>query len=196
MCGISPTKVQKELHPFQMLNTMEHTPLEIELCRQLVAETRRRLIEEGTTRIEKCINFLSEEEIWERPNAHSNSVGNLVLHLCGNVRQYILSGIAQQPDTRKRQREFDQTEVIASNVLLNDLHSLMKEVDIVLEKLTPQQLAEPRKVQGFDETVLSILVHVTEHFSYHVGQISYYVKAKQNRDLGYYEGLNLDAKSS
>lgn len=169
--------------------------LETEILHQIIKETRRRLIEEGVSRVIKCLGMLSEEEIWYRPNEQSNSVGNLVLHLCGNVRQYVVSGIGATPDARQRQREFDEQGPLPTEDLISDLHKLTEEVEQVLSQIQPQQLVEARKVQGFDETVISILIHVTEHFSYHVGQISYFVKAKQNRDLGYYDGLDLDITS-
>ena len=166
-----------------------------EILDQIIKETKRRLIEEGVSRVIKCLGMLNEEEIWHRPNEQSNSVGNLVLHLCGNVRQYVVSGIGGKTDTRKRQSEFDEKGPVPTEKLIRDLNSLVEEVELVLDQLDPHELVEARKVQGFDETVVGILIHVTEHFSYHVGQISYFVKAKQNRDLGYYDGLDLDITS-
>jgi uncharacterized damage-inducible protein DinB len=159
---------------------------------QLIAETRRRLMEEGVPRIKKCLAELSEAEIWYRPNEHSNSVGNLVLHLCGNVRQWLLSSLGGQADTRKRQSEFDERGPIPASALTQRLDEVMDEVEKLLEGLTTEQILQSYTVQGFQETGVSILVHVIEHFSYHVGQITYFVKWRKDREMGFYRGLNLD----
>lgn len=158
----------------------------------LISEVRHRLFEESIPRIRTCLSMLTEEEIWHRPNENSNSVGNLVLHLCGNARQWILSGLGNAPDMRNRQKEFDQLELIPTKQLLDDLDKLQFELNQVLHKLTPQDLVKEKTIQGFNETGISILVHVTEHFSYHVGQITYYVKLYKNIDTAYYAGLDLD----
>jgi uncharacterized damage-inducible protein DinB len=161
----------------------------------LVAEVGRRLMGEGVPRIKKCLAELTEAEIWLRPNEHSNSVGNLVLHLCGNVRQWVLAGLGGQPDTRIRQQEFDEKGPLPTEELIRRLDEVMAGVEKVLDNLTPDEVLAPVAVQGFEETGVSVLVHVTEHFSYHVGQITYFVKWRKNRDTGYYSGLDLNATS-
>lgn len=158
----------------------------------LVREVRRRLKEEGLMRIRKCLSELTEEEIWYRPNANSNSVGNLVLHLCGNVRQWIVSGLGEQPDVRDRTAEFNEKGPIPADVLINRLEEVLAEADEVLKELPPEKIIQPVKVQGFDETGLSILIHVVEHFSYHTGQITYFVKWKKDVDTAYYGEMDLD----
>lgn len=158
----------------------------------LVQEVRRRLKEENVPRIKKCLAELSTEEIWYRPNENSNSVGNLVLHLCGNVRQWLLSGLGGYTDNRRRQQEFDERGPFPTTVLVRHLDELMEEVEKVLSRLTPEQLLLPVDIQGFTETGVSILVHVVEHFSYHTGQITYYVKWRKNINTAYYAGINLD----
>ena len=157
----------------------------------LVAEVRRRLFEESMPRLKKCLDQLSEEEIWRRPNEHSNSVGNLILHLNGNIRQWILSGLAGQADVRKRQAEFDERGPIPRAALLDRLEKTMEEVAKALEEVQPEDILEYHEVQVYRESGLSILVHVVEHFSYHVGQITYYVKAVKDMDIGYYAGEDL-----
>lgn len=159
-----------------------------------IADVKRRLITESLPRINKCLDELSIEEIWHKQNANTNSVGNLVLHLCGNVRQYILSGIDGQEDVRERDLEFSEKGPIEVTFLKDKLQTLMTEVDVALDRITPEDMVRNVGVQGFEENVTSILIHVTEHFSYHVGQITFYTKFIKDVDTGYYAGLNLNAK--
>ena len=158
----------------------------------LIKETKRRLFEEGVVRIKKSLSLMTEAQIWHRPNENSNSAGNLVLHLCGNVRQWLLTGLGKNPDIRTRQAEFDEKGPIATKALLEKLDQVMKEVDEMLDSLKPEDLTATHLVQGYQENGVSILVHVVEHFSYHVGQITYIVKALNDLDVGYYEGHELN----
>jgi putative RNA 2'-phosphotransferase len=80
------------------------------LGRELIAESKRRLLDQSLPRLKKCLELLSEEEIWFRPNTKALSVGNLVLHLCGNVTQHIVSGLGGAPDTRRRAEELRGAE--------------------------------------------------------------------------------------
>ncbi|MDH3243757.1 MAG: DUF1572 domain-containing protein [Saprospiraceae bacterium] len=162
----------------------------------LISEVRRRLVKECSERTLKCLGLLSEQEIWYRPNEHSNSVGNLVLHLCGNVRQWLFSTLGGKPDIRQRQAEFDEKGPIPGKDLEQMIEDLMDEVNRLLDNLKPEDLLKTYPVQGFDESGVAILLHVTEHFSYHVGQITYFVKAHKDLSVGYYEGINLDIRSS
>ena len=158
----------------------------------LIVEVKRRLLQDSVPRIKKCLDQLEDAEIWYRPNHNTVSVGNLILHLCGNVRQWILSGMAGKPDHRKRQDEFDTPGPISRQKLLEDLDHLMEEVSHYLNTIGFDQLLAVYKVQGFEETGVAILIHVVEHFSYHVGQISYFVKTRKDIDLKYYGGLDLN----
>ena len=165
-----------------------------QILKALVTDVRRRLTDESLSRIRKCLDELSEEEIWHHPNENTVSVGNLLLHLNGNVRQWILSGIGEQPDNRVRDSEFEVDNIKSGDELYSMLENTMKEVDPVLEELIPNDLIKVKNVQGFNESITAILIHVTEHFSYHVGQITYFVKMRKNIDTGYYDGLDLNQK--
>ena len=134
----------------------------------MIAEVKRRLFDESIPRAKKCLNLLSEEEIWYRPNENSNSVGNLILHLCGNVRQWLISAIGGQTDIRKRQSEFDERGPLATELLINMLDELQKDAENVLDTSKPEILTANFVVQGYQETGLSILIHIVEHFSGHV----------------------------
>lgn len=157
-----------------------------------LSEIRRRLFDESWPRVERCLGELEEEEIWYRPNAHSNSVGNLILHLCGNARQWIVSGLGGAPDHRRRSEEFAEQGPISLPQLQHQLRILAGDIQDVLDRLTVEDLLREYTVQGFRETGISMLLHVVEHFSYHVGQITYFVKARKDIDLKYYTGHNLE----
>lgn len=159
-----------------------------------IADVKRRLIEESLPRINKCLDELTLEEVWHKQNGNTNSVGNLILHLCGNVRQYVLSGIDGQEDVRERDLEFSEPGPIDKQILRSRVADLMNEVNDALDRVTADDMIREVSVQGFKENVTSILIHVTEHFSYHVGQITYYTKFIKDLDTGYYAGLDLNAK--
>lgn len=163
-----------------------------DLGRELVAECRRRLVEESLPRARKCLSLLSEEDVWHRPNDETASVGNLLLHLSGNVRQWIVSGLGAAPDRRLRQKEFDERGPLPKKELLERLEATLEEACRVLDSLDAASLLERRTVQGFEVSGVSILVHVVEHFSYHVGQITYFTKSRKNVDLKYYGKRDLD----
>jgi uncharacterized damage-inducible protein DinB len=146
----------------------------------------------NTPRIAKCLDELSEEEVWQRPNDASNSMGNLILHLCGNIRQYIISGLGQQPDTRTRSVEFSVTEGFSKAQLLQKLNETLQVADTIIRAADDDNLMLERKVQGYTLTGLGIIIHVVEHYSYHTGQIAFWTKQLRNQDLGFYEGINLD----
>lgn len=155
-----------------------------------------RVYEEGVERINKVLALLTEEEVWYRPNDAANSVGNLVLHLCGNVTQWIGSGVGSQLDQRARDAEFDASSQISKEELMKKLQELRVITDQALATIVSEdQLTDQRKVQGFEETVLSILIHVTEHFSYHVGQIAIIAKYQKGEDLGFYADMDLNVKN-
>ncbi len=161
---------------------------------EIIAQLRIRVFEESVPRIKKCLAELTDAEIWWRPNDNSNAIGNLVLHLCGNARQWILSGIGGAPDKRERQKEFDQRDIIPKAELLKLLDDLIAEIAVLLPSITAKELLRVRPVQIYQETGISILIHVIEHFSYHVGQMTVIVKSLKNKQLGYYKGQNLMGK--
>jgi uncharacterized damage-inducible protein DinB len=150
-----------------------------------------RLYDESLPRIVKCLNQLSDEQIWWRPNESSNSIGNLVLHLNGNVSQWIYAGLGGFTDTRERQIEFDERKHIEKQDLVELLMSTMSSIRPIIEDLPKEELLRKRPVQTFEETGVSILVHVTEHYSYHTGQIAYITKMLMDKSLGFYEDIKL-----
>ena len=162
----------------------------------LINDIRKRLFDENQIRISKCLELISEEQLWYKHNEHVNSIGNLILHLCGNVKQYICAGILREKDLRQRDQEFEASHSLTKVQILAHLNETMSIISAKLDHITPEMLIEDFSVQGFNENGTSILVHITEHFSYHVGQITYLTKFLNNVDTGYYDGLDLNAKNT
>ena len=160
--------------------------LEDKILAALVYEFKRRVLEEGLSRIQKCLDLLTEEEVWNRPNQNTVSVGNLVLHLSGNVRQWIGSGIGNIPDERKRDSEFNTAAGISKIALYTDVEKTVLQALDILNKISIADLLETKEVQVYKESGLSIIIHVIEHFSYHVGQITYATKSIKDVDTKYY----------
>lgn len=128
--------------------------------------------------IERSIVSLTDEQVWWRPNDGSNSIGNLILHLSGNVRQWIVGGVGRQPNERNRQQEFDERQRIPKELLLARLKTVLDEADAVLANLTEADLTDAREIQGSDTTVMKAIFHVVEHFSTHTGQILWIAKSQ------------------
>ena len=152
----------------------------------LIYEFRRRVFEESYTRIFKCLDSLNEDQVWYSPNENSNSIGNLIVHLHGNMRQWMLSTFKQAKDERKRSLEFETESKITKEALKQLLEELKIEVESTLDTIKESDLGKEYHVQVYSEKGLSILVHVIEHFSYHTGQIAYITKLLADKDLDFY----------
>ena len=140
-------------------------------------------------RIDDCLGRLSAEQIWMRGSDNENAIGNLVLHLSGNVGQWIGAGVGGRPDTRNRDAEFQTTGQHTPAELSGRLAAAVEEATVVLAGVPAERLCEPVAIQGYDVTVLECIYHVVEHFSGHTGQILYATKALTGSDLGYYAHL-------
>jgi uncharacterized damage-inducible protein DinB len=151
-----------------------------------ITSSRRFLQRSYLPKIERCMDALSEEELWWRPNDRSNSIGNLVLHLAGNVRQYIISGAGGAPDIRMRDEEFAARDVVTKDDLRTMLRDTLEEVDGTLARLDASVLRSSITVQGRELTVLEAIYHAVEHFSMHTGQIIYIAKQLKHVDLKFY----------
>jgi uncharacterized damage-inducible protein DinB len=145
------------------------------------------------TRIETCLGMLNEEQIWARGNENENAIGNLVLHLCGNVRQWIISNIGGQPDFRQRDSEFSARGGASTADLLERLRGTVAEAVGVIDGVTAQRLLDRRVIQGEDVSVLQAIYHVVEHFTLHAGQIIFATKMLTGTDLGFYRHLSTAA---
>jgi uncharacterized damage-inducible protein DinB len=141
-------------------------------------------------RIRSCLDKLSGEQIWLRGGENQNAAGNLLLHLAGNVRQWIVSGVGGQPDVRVRDREFAARGDISKQELLERLEAAVNDAIVVLDGVTAKRLEEHVTVQNYDGTVLEAIGHVVEHFAMHTGQIIFLTKALTGEDLGFYRHLS------
>ena len=140
-------------------------------------------------RIQDCLGRLTPEQIWTRNSENENAVGNLVLHLSGNVRQWIGSGIAGLPDHRQREAEFDARGGMAPQELAELLKARIADAVVTIRELPPARLTERIVNQGYNVTVLESIAHVVEHFSQHTGQVILLTKLMTGNDLAYYQHL-------
>jgi hypothetical protein len=123
------------------------------------------------SRIQHCVNQLSEEQVWWRPDPALNSIGNLILHLAGNVRQWIVSGLGETADTRNRPAEFAERGPIPKAELLRQLEAVVNEAKAILARQTAEQLLKPRRIQSFDATGLAAIFNSVPHFRGHTQEI-------------------------
>jgi uncharacterized damage-inducible protein DinB len=158
-----------------------------EVTSAFIAQARSFLMTDYLPKIERCMERLRDEEVWWRRGEESNSIGNLVLHLCGNARQWIVSGVGGDEDTRTRQSEFDERSLIPRAELLAKLRQTLQEVDAVLAALPPAAILERRTIQGTEQTLIDAIFHVVEHFSMHTGQIILLTKMLAESDLRFYD---------
>jgi uncharacterized damage-inducible protein DinB len=158
-----------------------------EAAQTFIIKARSFLSDDFLPKIERCLAELSDEDVWWRANPESNSIGNLILHLTGNVRQWIVSGIGGSVDDRVRQQEFDARDGLTRAELLARLRQALLEVDNVLASLDVSLLMERRLIQGNEVGVLEAVFHVVEHFSMHTGQIILLTKMLKTSDLKFYD---------
>lgn len=141
-------------------------------------------------RIENCAGRLTNQQIWARAGENQNAIGNLILHLTGNLRQWILSGIGGAPDTRVRDAEFAARDATEPRQILGDLAAAVHAAAETIGLLREDQLLERVSVQGRDVTKLEAVYHVVEHFAGHTFQIIFATKQLTGQDLGFYAHLN------
>ncbi|MFT4606036.1 MAG: putative damage-inducible protein DinB [Rhodothermales bacterium] len=161
-------------------------PVSEDISRAFIQQSRAQLTDEYRPKILACLGKLSEQDVWWSPNPASNSVGNLILHLCGNARQWIVASIEGHHDIRLRSAEFAANGEFEKAMLSALLETTLQDVDSVLASLELSALIEKRQVQGFEMTVMQAIYHVVEHFSGHTGQITYITKMRVAQDLGLY----------
>ena len=142
-----------------------------DVAKHFIAQSRGFLSSDYLPKIERCLEVLSDEDVWWRANEGSNSIGNLLLHLEGSTRAWIIGVAGGSHNPRDRQQEFDEREQIPRAELMSRLRQTLTEADGVLARLEVEVLLEPRQARGEEVTVLLAVYHAVEHFSMHTGQI-------------------------
>jgi uncharacterized damage-inducible protein DinB len=140
----------------------------------LAATVGRELAEElasAMSRIRHCVDQLSDEQLWQRTSEERNSIGNLLLHLAGNVRQWIISGVGGTPDRRNRPAEFAHRDFVPKAQLLTALQTTLDEASAVLQSTTTEDWLRARRVQSFDVTGLAAAISSVAHFRGHTQEI-------------------------
>lgn len=157
------------------------------IAASFLERSRYYLCREYPVKIRLAVESMPADRLWWRPNETSNSVGNLLLHLSGNVRQWIVSGVGGQADVRKRNMEFAARGGVAASGMLDGLEATLREADEVLCALLPSELLERRSIQGRDTTVMEAVYHVVEHFAGHTGQIIWIAKMSTPGSVRFYD---------
>jgi hypothetical protein len=146
-----------------------------DVARSVLAEANK-LLDECAAKISHCANQLSDEQIWWRPAPSLNSIGNLILHLCGNLQQWIVSGVGGVPDTRHRPAEFAERGPMPKSVLIEKLTPVVVAAQQTLARSSPAELARERTIQGFSITGWGAIFHSVPHFNGHTQEIVCYTR--------------------
>ncbi len=164
------------------------------LLKELVENASYRM-EESFRMIGICLDQLPEDVVWKKPNSATNSIGNLILHLCGNITQYGIASLQNITDERNRDQEFATESGYSKNELLKKLGNTIEEAKKTFNSIPLEELLKKRSVQGFEFSGVGNIIHVTEHLSYHTGQIALWTKLLNNKSLGFYDGVDLNVKN-
>jgi uncharacterized damage-inducible protein DinB len=159
----------------------------MDASQNFIDRSRAYLTDEYRIKLRKTIEALPPDALWWRPNEQSNSVGNLLLHLEGNVRQWIVAGVGGQRDRRNRAAEFAAREGVTKEELLAVLEKALNDADAVLAKLSTDRLGDRLEIQARDVTVLDAVYQVVQHFALHLGQIILVAKAEVPGAVRFYE---------
>ncbi len=158
-----------------------------DLAPRFIERSQYYLGTEYPAKIRAALRSIPADRLWWRPNESANSAGNLVLHLCGNLRQWVISGIGRAPDVRTRDAEFAARDGDSHDALLALLERTCQEAIDVIGRLDEDSLAAVHTIQGRETSVFSALYHVVEHFSGHTGQIIYLAKQLAPGSVQFYD---------
>ena len=167
-----------------------------DLAKLFLGFSRNKLLGQYWPRLRETVAPLSEEQVWWRPNEASNSIGNLVLHLNGNVYQWLVASFNREEDKRDRPQEFSERGGVSAAKLLEKLSATMEQAEHVLAQLTVEELLAPYEIQGYHVRGLDAIYQVVEHFGLHYGQIIYIAKNLTGRDLLFYKELSKTGRAS
>jgi len=172
------------------------TDVHAEIAALFLEFSRKKLLGQYWPRLRGCVEPLTDEQVGWRPNDASNSIGNLILHLNGNVGQWLVASFNRAEVRRNRPMEFSERELISASALLERLSATMREASEVLARLTPADLVARYEIQGYQVSGLDAVYQVVEHFGLHYGQILYIVKTLSSKDLGLYRELDKTGRTS
>ena len=150
-------------------------------------------LEQYTERIATCLGMLNDEQVWARGGTNENAAGNLVLHLCGNVRQWIVAGVGGAPDVRQRDLEFSAGGGLTKADLEAALRATVADAVRVIAELPGEKLPDRLLIQNYSVSRFEAIYHVVEHFAMHTGQILFIAKMLTGADLGFYAHLRTSA---
>jgi len=154
-----------------------------DIAKLFIAESRAFLSSDYLPKIERCLEVLTDEDVWWRAAEGSNSIGNLLLHLEGSTRTWIIGVAGGSRSPRDRQQEFDEREQIPRAELMARLRRTLAEADEVLARLGAEELLERRQTPWEEVTVMWAVYHAVEHFAMHAGQIIMLAKARSGAEL-------------
>lgn len=157
-----------------------------DLTAQFLERSQQYLRDDYLPKIAAAVERLSEEDLWWKPNQSSNSAANLLLHLAGNLRQWVVSSLGGEADRRQRDLEFSPVDRPTRAELLERLADAVNDAHRVIGTLDEDNLRRERMIQARTVTGLEALYHAVEHFSMHTGQILYIAKLRTEKDLGFY----------
>lgn len=166
------------------------TASDSELATLFLDFSRKKLLTQYWPRLKACVEPMTMEQVWWRPNEASNSVGNIVLHLNGNLTQWLVASFNKLDDKRDRPAEFAAQDGLTAAELLDRLGATIAAVEEVLNRLTVEELLAPYEIQGYKVRGIDAVYQAIEHFGLHYGQIAYIAKSLSGKDLGFYRELN------
>lgn len=164
--------------------------IDVDMTTLFLQHSRRKLLEQYWPRLRGCVESFTNEQVWWRPNEASNSIGNLILHLNGNVRQWLVASFNRLEDDRNRPAEFGAIGSTSAAALLEKLGATVEQASEVLARLTENDLLARYEIQGYNVSGLEAVYQVVEHFGLHYGQILYITKNLCGADLGFHSELN------
>ena len=164
------------------------------LCTEFINQSIKR-INQSTDKITTCMRELDEKDVWFSPNEHLNSIGNLILHLCGNIRQHVISALGGVMDIREREFEFSARKDFTNVELIKKLQETASQAVDIIQNLQREDLLRKRMAQGASYSGVDSIIHVTEHYSYHTGQIILLTKLYKNIDMAFYAGVDLNKRN-
>ncbi len=162
---------------------------------RFLRETTLRFRQEYLPRLERALTPLDAADVWWRPHPETTSIGILMRHLEGNIRQWVLSGLGGAPDRRTREDEFAGETQATPAELLERLRTTTEAVCRVLDAFDPARLGDTYRIQGFGTTAMGAVYHVLEHFGWHLGQITWIAKLRAGaaHGIAFHDDDALDA---